>query len=65
VGSRLLLIDEISGDTFRLLCNGEHLDKEYYRKTGDVVGLIQRYDKLLKITKETLTASYAATPKPL
>jgi phosphoribosylaminoimidazole-succinocarboxamide synthase len=65
VGSRLLLIDEVSGDTFRLLCGGEHLDKEYYRKTGDVAGLIQRYDKLLKITKEALAASHAAMPKLL
>ncbi|MEM4437928.1 MAG: phosphoribosylaminoimidazolesuccinocarboxamide synthase [Pyrobaculum sp.] len=48
---RLLLIDEVSGDTFRLLCGGEHLDKEYYRKTGDVLGLLERYRKLLQITK--------------
>lgn len=51
---KFLLIDEISGDTFRLLCNGEHLDKEYYRKTGDVKGLLQRYEQLLILTRELL-----------
>ncbi len=54
VGGRLILIDEISGDTFRLLCNGEHLDKEYYRKTGDAAGLVQRYRVLLEIAEKAL-----------
>nr|WP_258870531.1 hypothetical protein [Pyrobaculum aerophilum] len=48
-------MDEVSGDTFRLLCRGEHLDKEYFRKTKDVNGLIERYRDLLQITKETFT----------
>lgn len=59
VGGRLILIDEISGDTFRLLCNGEHLDKEYYRKTGDAAGLVQRYRLLLEVTKKALGISRA------
>ncbi|MFN3804161.1 MAG: phosphoribosylaminoimidazolesuccinocarboxamide synthase [Pyrobaculum sp.] len=50
-GGSLVLIDEISGDTFRLICGGEHLDKEYYRKTGDARGLVERYRQLLEITK--------------
>jgi len=54
VGGRLLLIDEISGDTFRVLCGGEHLDKEYYRKTGDAAGLVQRYRALLELTEKAL-----------
>lgn len=54
-GGRLILVDEVSGDTFRLLCRGEHLDKEYFRKTKDVNGLIERYRDLLQITKETFT----------
>ncbi|ACB40823.1 phosphoribosylaminoimidazolesuccinocarboxamide synthase [Pyrobaculum neutrophilum] len=56
VGGRLVLIDEISGDTFRVLCGGEHLDKEYYRKTGDVRGLLERYGKLLEYTRLVLEA---------
>ena len=51
VGGRIVLVDEISGDTFRLLCGGEHLDKEYFRMTKDAVGLVERYKKLLEITK--------------
>ncbi|MEL9990608.1 MAG: phosphoribosylaminoimidazolesuccinocarboxamide synthase [Thermoproteus sp.] len=51
----LILVDEISGDTFRLLCDGEHLDKEYYRKTGDVAGLLKRYERLLELTKTLLS----------
>ncbi|MEM1598832.1 MAG: phosphoribosylaminoimidazolesuccinocarboxamide synthase [Pyrobaculum sp.] len=53
-GGGLALVDEISGDTFRLLCNGEHLDKEYYRKTGDVAGLLKRYEALLDLTRRLL-----------
>ncbi|WP_052883233.1 phosphoribosylaminoimidazolesuccinocarboxamide synthase [Thermoproteus tenax] len=47
--SGLKLADEISGDTIRVLYHGEHLDKEYYRKTGDVRGLLERYRKLLEL----------------
>ncbi|WP_148682723.1 phosphoribosylaminoimidazolesuccinocarboxamide synthase [Pyrobaculum ferrireducens] len=50
----LVLVDEISGDTFRVLCRGEHLDKEYFRKTRDVEGLLRRYRELLEITKASL-----------
>lgn len=45
----LVLADELSGDTMRILYNGEHLDKEYYRQTGDAKGLIERYKKLLAL----------------
>ncbi|MGC8583631.1 MAG: phosphoribosylaminoimidazolesuccinocarboxamide synthase [Thermoproteus sp.] len=54
IDGELVLVDEISGDTFRVLCGGEHLDKEYYRRTGDVVGLVERYKKLLEITSRLL-----------
>lgn len=54
VSGGLVLVDEISGDTFRLLCGGEHLDKEYYRKTGDVAGLLERYRRLLELTKKAV-----------
>ncbi|MEM0490155.1 MAG: phosphoribosylaminoimidazolesuccinocarboxamide synthase [Ignisphaera sp.] len=40
----ILLADEISGDTFRVLDeNGNHLDKEIFRKTKDVELLIKAY----------------------
>lgn len=54
IGDVVVLIDEISGDTLRVLCNGDHLDKEYYRKTGDVLGLVERYRQLLEVTKRAL-----------
>mgnify|MGYP001770686598 FL=1 len=47
----ILLVDEISGDTFRLICGGEHLDKEYYRRTGDAAGLVERYREMLEKTR--------------
>jgi len=50
----LLLIDEISGDTIRVLKDGEHLDKEYYRRTGDVRGLLERYEKLASLVEHAL-----------
>jgi len=55
VDGELVLVDEVSGDTFRLLCGGEHLDKEYYRRTGDAVGLVKRYAKLLELTRLVLS----------
>jgi phosphoribosylaminoimidazole-succinocarboxamide synthase len=45
----LALAYEISGDTMRVLYRGEHLDKEYYRQTGDVAGLLERYRSLLSL----------------
>ena len=51
LGGRLVLGDEISGDTMRVLVNGEHLDKEYYRATGDVQGLVNRYERLLQLVE--------------
>lgn len=52
--NELVLADEISGDTIRVLHGGEHLDKEYYRKTGDAAGLVQRYKKLYQLVEEAL-----------
>ncbi len=59
VGSGVAVVDEISGDVFRLLCRGVHMDKEYYRKTGDAAGLVERYRQLLEITKHA-TKTYKA-----
>lgn len=45
----ILLADEISGDTFRVLDqNGNHLDKEVFRRTKDVNLLIKAYISLCK-----------------
>jgi len=45
----LLLADEITGDSFRVLDgNGDHLDKEVFRKTKDVNLMIKAYVKLCK-----------------
>jgi len=52
LGGGLVLGDEISGDTMRVLLNGEHLDKEYYRATRDVKGLLNRYRTLLQMLED-------------
>lgn len=45
----ILIIDEFSGDTMRVIDeNKEHLDKEYYRKGGSVQELVKRYKLLLE-----------------
>lgn len=45
----LILADEISGDTFRVLDeNGNHLDKEVFRKTKDVNLMIKAYIELCR-----------------
>jgi len=45
--NKLILADEISGDTFRVLDdNGKHLDKEVFRRTGDPKLLIDAYIRL-------------------
>ncbi|MEM4555296.1 MAG: phosphoribosylaminoimidazolesuccinocarboxamide synthase [Acidilobaceae archaeon] len=47
--NNLVLADEISGDTFRVLDeNGRHLDKEVFRKTKNVKTLIEAYVELAK-----------------
>ncbi|ADM27110.1 phosphoribosylaminoimidazole-succinocarboxamide synthase [Ignisphaera aggregans DSM 17230] len=46
---RLIVADEISGDTFRVLDeNGNHLDKEIFRKTKDVNIMVKAYIELCK-----------------
>lgn len=48
-GNRLLLADEITGDTFRVLDeNGSHLDKEVFRRTRDVDAMMRAYVELAK-----------------
>ena len=43
----VVLADEISGDTFRVLDeHGEHLDKEIFRRTRDVGALLKAYLRL-------------------
>jgi phosphoribosylaminoimidazole-succinocarboxamide synthase len=43
----VVLADEISGDTFRVLDErGEHLDKEVFRRTRDVGSLLKAYLRL-------------------
>jgi phosphoribosylaminoimidazole-succinocarboxamide synthase len=45
--AEVILADEISGDTFRVLDeNGEHLDKEVFRRTRDVGLLLKAYLRL-------------------
>ncbi|MEM0438635.1 MAG: phosphoribosylaminoimidazolesuccinocarboxamide synthase [Desulfurococcaceae archaeon] len=44
---RLVLADEISGDTFRVLDeSGRHLDKEVFRRTKSVDALLEAYQRL-------------------
>lgn len=46
---KLIVADEISGDTFRVLDeNGDHLDKEIFRKTKDVNLMVKAYIELCK-----------------
>ena len=45
----IVICDEVSGDTMRVVYGGEHLDKEYYRATRDAVGLVERYRRLNKL----------------
>ncbi len=46
----ILLADEISGDTFRVLDqNNNHLDKEIFRKTKDVGLLLKAYLRLAEV----------------
>ena len=47
--NELILADEISGDTFRVIDeNGRHLDKEVFRRTGDPKTLVNAYSELCK-----------------
>ncbi len=47
---KILIIDEISGDTFRVLdSSGNHLDKECYRRGASPEELVRNYKKLMDI----------------
>jgi phosphoribosylaminoimidazole-succinocarboxamide synthase len=46
LGSELLVADEISGDTMRVMCGGRHLDKEVFRRGGGVGDLVAAYEEL-------------------
>lgn len=49
VDGRLLVADEISGDTIRVIdAEGRHLDKEVFRKGGSVEDLIIAYSTLAR-----------------
>jgi len=43
---RLLLADELSGDTMRILRNGKHLDKELFRMGASAMDLVKAYAEL-------------------
>ncbi|MGC8571635.1 MAG: phosphoribosylaminoimidazolesuccinocarboxamide synthase, partial [Caldivirga sp.] len=45
----LVLADELSGDTMRILMNGKHLDKELFRMGGSVKELVEAYSTLNSI----------------
>ena len=48
--NELLVIDDLSGDSMRVLTpEGKHLDKETYRRTRDVNLLIEGYKRLAEI----------------
>jgi phosphoribosylaminoimidazole-succinocarboxamide synthase len=45
-----ILVDELTGDSMRLVdSSGQHLDKEIYRQTRDVAGLIKAYQYLAEV----------------
>lgn len=49
-GSEILIGDEITGDTFRVIdSEGRHLDKEIYRKGASPQELLETYKKLLEV----------------
>ncbi|HIQ55203.1 MAG TPA: phosphoribosylaminoimidazolesuccinocarboxamide synthase [Pyrodictium sp.] len=53
VDSRLVVIDEISGDTIRVIDEkGEHLDKELFRKGASGKQLLEAYKRLQTIVGE-------------
>lgn len=52
-GSGFIVVDELSGDTMRLLDGGErHLDKQVYRDTGSVEALLEAYRRLVELAGE-------------
>ncbi len=58
----IVLADEISGDTFRVLDeNNNHLDKEIFRRTKDVGLLLKAYLRLAKIIEVNIDDIYPAS----
>lgn len=50
LGNKIILIDEISGDTFRVIDReGKHLDKECYRRGAPSSELVNNYKKILEL----------------
>ncbi len=50
LGDKIVLIDEISGDTFRVIDReGKHLDKECYRRGASPTELVSNYKKILEV----------------
>ncbi len=47
--NNLVLADELSGDTMRVLINGRHLDKELFRKGASAMDLVKSYEEMNKI----------------
>ncbi|MEM4789060.1 MAG: phosphoribosylaminoimidazolesuccinocarboxamide synthase [Ignisphaera sp.] len=57
----ILLADEISGDTFRVIDqNNNHLDKEIFRKARDVSLLLKAYIKLAEVVGINVNDIYAS-----
>ncbi|AEM39231.1 phosphoribosylaminoimidazole-succinocarboxamides ynthase [Pyrolobus fumarii 1A] len=53
VDGKLVVVDELSGDTMRILdSEGRHLDKEVFRKGGSVQELLEAYKRLAEIVGE-------------
>ncbi|ADY02140.1 Phosphoribosylaminoimidazolesuccinocarboxamidesynthase [Vulcanisaeta moutnovskia 768-28] len=47
--NNLVLADELSGDTIRVLINGRHLDKELFRRGSSSADLVKAYEEMNKI----------------
>ncbi len=53
VDGKLVVVDELSGDTMRVVdAEGRHLDKEVYRRGGGVEDLLAAYKRLAEIVGE-------------
>ncbi len=53
VGDKLVIVDELSGDTMRVLDpEGRHLDKEVFRRGGSVEELLEAYRRLAAVVGE-------------
>jgi len=49
-GDGFIVVDEVTGDTMRLLdADGRHFDKEVYRRTRSVEALLDAYRRLLEL----------------